>query len=129
MKRSALALALLAVAGAAGMAYLRQNPKVEEPKFRTAAIDEGAITQVVLATVTAVEAYGVVLLGPDQTTMMFARGVNHVTSALLKATTTTTTTTTKAKKAAAVAATVVEVVVLDFDFQNKVCLVQTPSII
>ncbi len=50
MKRSALALALLAVAGAAGMAYLRQNPKVEEPKFRTAAIDEGAITQVVLAT-------------------------------------------------------------------------------
>ena len=29
---------------------MRQNPKVEEPKFRTAAIDEGAITQVVLAT-------------------------------------------------------------------------------
>ena len=50
IKRTAIALALLAVASAAGMAYMRQNPKVEESKFRTAAIDEGAITQVVLAT-------------------------------------------------------------------------------
>ena len=50
MKRAAIALALLAVASAAGMVYMRQNPKVEEFKFRTAAIDEGAITQVVLAT-------------------------------------------------------------------------------
>jgi HlyD family secretion protein len=50
IKRSAIALVLLAVASAVGMQYARQNPKAEEPKFRTAAVDEGAITQVVLAT-------------------------------------------------------------------------------
>ena len=46
--------------------------------------------------------------------MMFARGVNHVNSSLKPPTTTA-----KAGKPAA-AATVVEVVVLDFDYQNKV---------
>ena len=60
---------------------------------------------------TSVEVYGVVLLAPDQTTMMFARGVHHIKSSLK---------TTKASKALAAAATVVEVVVLDFDYQNKV---------
>jgi HlyD family secretion protein len=30
--------------------YLQKNPRPEEPKFRTAQVDEGAITQVVLAT-------------------------------------------------------------------------------
>ena len=64
---------------------------------------------------TSVEAYGVVLLAPDQTTMMFARGVHHIKSSLKP-----TTTTTKAGKASSSTATVVEVVVLDFDYQNKV---------
>ena len=64
---------------------------------------------------TSVEAYGVVLLAPDQTTMMFARGVHHIKSSLKP-----TTTTTKAGKAPSSTATVVEVVVLDFDYQNKV---------
>ena len=50
MKRSAFLLVLLGAAGAATLFYQRQNPKLEEPKFRTASIDEGAITQVVLAT-------------------------------------------------------------------------------
>ncbi len=50
IKRGAFALALLAVATAVAVQYARQNPKEEEPKFRTASIDQGAITQVVLAT-------------------------------------------------------------------------------
>ena len=50
MKRSAIALVLLGVLGAGALFYVRHNPKPEEPKFRTTAIDEGAITQVVLAT-------------------------------------------------------------------------------
>jgi HlyD family secretion protein len=50
MKRSAVALLLLAVAAAVGMQYAAQNPRAEEAKFRTAAVDQGAITQVVLAT-------------------------------------------------------------------------------
>ncbi len=50
MKRGAVALVLLAVAAAVAMQYVTQNPKAEDAKFRTAAVDEGAITQVVLAT-------------------------------------------------------------------------------
>jgi HlyD family secretion protein len=50
MKRGAVALVLLAVAAAVGMQYAAQNPKAEEARFRTAAVDQGAITQVVLAT-------------------------------------------------------------------------------
>jgi HlyD family secretion protein len=50
MKRGAIALLLLAVAAAVAMQYAAQDPKAEEAKFRTAAVDQGAITQVVLAT-------------------------------------------------------------------------------
>ncbi len=50
MKRSALAAGLLAILVGGGVLYVKQNPRPEEPKFRTAPVDEGAITQVVLAT-------------------------------------------------------------------------------
>lgn len=50
IKRSAIALGVVVVVAAAAAQFSQHNPKPEEPKFRTAAIDEGAITQVVLAT-------------------------------------------------------------------------------
>jgi HlyD family secretion protein len=50
IKRGAVALVVLAIVAGAGYAYNKSHPKVEEPKFRTAAIDQGPITQVVLAT-------------------------------------------------------------------------------
>jgi HlyD family secretion protein len=50
IKRSAVTLLVLAAAGGAGYAYNKSHPRVEDPKFRTAAIDQGPITQVVLAT-------------------------------------------------------------------------------
>ena len=50
MKRSAIAAGVLSVLAGGVLLYLRLNPKQEEPKFRTAQVDEGAITQVVLAT-------------------------------------------------------------------------------
>ena len=50
IKRTAIAATVLAVAFGGGWLYLQKNPRQEEPKFRTAQVDEGAITQVVLAT-------------------------------------------------------------------------------
>lgn len=50
MKRGVVALVVSAVAGGGYWAYNKRPPKPIEPKFRTAAVDEGAITQVVLAT-------------------------------------------------------------------------------
>ncbi len=50
IKRSAIAASLVAVSAAGGWQYVQRNPRAEEPKFRTAQLDEGAITQVVLAT-------------------------------------------------------------------------------
>jgi HlyD family secretion protein len=49
IKRSAIGLVVLVVAGGAAYFYSASGDKTEKPKFRTAAIDEGAITQVVLA--------------------------------------------------------------------------------
>ncbi len=50
IRRGGIALVVLAIATAGAVLYRKNNPKVEEPKFRTATIDQGAITQVVLAT-------------------------------------------------------------------------------
>lgn len=50
IKRTAIAASVLAVVLGGGWLYLQKNPRPEEPKFRTAQVDEGAITQVVLAT-------------------------------------------------------------------------------
>ena len=50
IKRTAIAASILAVVLGGGWLYLQKNPRTEEPKFRTAQVDEGAITQVVLAT-------------------------------------------------------------------------------
>jgi HlyD family secretion protein len=51
VKRTVVAVAVLALAGGgAWWAKQQRDAKDELPKFRTAAIDEGAITQVVLAT-------------------------------------------------------------------------------
>ena len=50
VKRSIIGAGVLAVVVGGGLFYMRQNPKPEEPKYRSAAVDEGAITQVVLAT-------------------------------------------------------------------------------
>jgi HlyD family secretion protein len=50
VKRSIVAVGVLAVVVGGGVFYMQQNPKPEETKYRTAAVDEGAITQVVLAT-------------------------------------------------------------------------------
>lgn len=50
IRRSAIAASLVAVAAAGGWLYVKKNPRQEEPKFRTATVDQGAITQVVLAT-------------------------------------------------------------------------------
>ncbi len=50
IKRSAIALGVVAVLAVAGTIYGRQSRTPQEPKFRTAVIDEGPITQVVLAT-------------------------------------------------------------------------------
>ena len=50
IKRTAIAASVLAVVLGGGWLYLQKNPRTEEPKFRTAQVDEGAITQVVLAT-------------------------------------------------------------------------------
>ncbi len=50
MKRAAIAACVLGVLAGAGLLYVRQKAKPEEPKYRTAQVDEGAITQVVLAT-------------------------------------------------------------------------------
>ena len=50
IKRSVYALVILSV-GAGGVYFFsKRGDKTETPKFRTAAVDEGAITQVVLAT-------------------------------------------------------------------------------
>ncbi len=50
IKRSGIAAVVAAIAGGGYWAYSQRPPKPVEPKFRTAPIDEGAITQVVLAT-------------------------------------------------------------------------------
>jgi HlyD family secretion protein len=50
IRRSAIATSVVAVVAAGGWLYVQKNPRQEEPKFRTAAVDQGAITQVVLAT-------------------------------------------------------------------------------
>ena len=50
IKRTAIAASVLAHVLGGGWLYLQKNPRPEEPKFRTAQVDEGAITQVVLAT-------------------------------------------------------------------------------
>lgn len=50
IKRTAIAASVLAVVTGGGWLYVQKNPRPEEPKFRTAQVDEGAITQVVLAT-------------------------------------------------------------------------------
>ena len=50
IKRSIYALVALALAGGGAYLYSKRADKPETPKFRTAAIDQGAITQVVLAT-------------------------------------------------------------------------------
>ena len=50
IKRTAIAASVLAVVIGGGWLYVQKNPRPEEPKFRTAQVDEGAITQVVLAT-------------------------------------------------------------------------------
>jgi HlyD family secretion protein len=50
MKRAAMAVVVLAVGAAAASWWRGRTPKDEAPKFRTAAVDQGAITQVVLAT-------------------------------------------------------------------------------
>ena len=50
IKRTAIAASVLAVVTGGGWMYVQKNPRPEEPKFRTAPVDEGAITQVVLAT-------------------------------------------------------------------------------
>ena len=50
IKRSIYALVALAIAGGGAYLYSKRADKPETPKFRTAAIDLGAITQVVLAT-------------------------------------------------------------------------------
>ena len=50
IKRTAIAASVLAVVLGGGWLYMQKNPRQEEPKFRTAPVDEGAITQVVLAT-------------------------------------------------------------------------------
>ena len=49
IKRSVIALVVLAVVGGVA-AWKQRDPAPEKPKFRTAALDEGPITQVVLAT-------------------------------------------------------------------------------
>lgn len=49
VKRSAIALAVVVVAGGVLMATGGRGEKQEVPKFRTAEIDQGAITQMVLA--------------------------------------------------------------------------------
>ncbi len=48
-QRTLIAAGVLALV-AGGVFYVQHNTKPEEPKFRTAAVDEGPITQVVLAT-------------------------------------------------------------------------------
>ena len=50
VKRSAIALAVVAVVAAVGIGYASRKPGTEKPKFRTAQIDQGTITQVVSAT-------------------------------------------------------------------------------
>ena len=50
IKRSIYALVAVAVVGGGTYLYKQRADKPEPPKFRTATIDEGAITQVVLAT-------------------------------------------------------------------------------
>ncbi len=50
MKRAAIAACVIGALAGGGLLYVRQNAKPEEPKYRTAQVDEGAITQVVLAT-------------------------------------------------------------------------------
>ena len=50
IKRSIYALVALAVLGGGTYLYSKRADKPETPKFRTATIDQGAITQVVLAT-------------------------------------------------------------------------------
>ncbi len=50
IKRSIYALVAIAVVGGGTYLYSKRADKPETPKFRTATIDEGAITQVVLAT-------------------------------------------------------------------------------
>jgi len=50
IKRSAIALVLLAVAAGGATLWKQSLDTPEKPKFRTAALDEGPITQVVLAT-------------------------------------------------------------------------------
>ena len=50
IKRSIYALVAIAVVGGGTYLYGKRADKPETPKFRTATIDEGAITQVVLAT-------------------------------------------------------------------------------
>jgi len=49
-RRSAIALVVIVVLAGGAVAYSKRTIKPEEPKFRTAAIDEGPIAQVVLAT-------------------------------------------------------------------------------
>lgn len=49
LKRGLIAAVVLTGLAGAGWFWSQQGPKSVEPKFRTAAIDEGAITQVVLA--------------------------------------------------------------------------------
>ena len=50
IKRSAYALVVVAVVGGGIYLYSKRANKPEPPKFRTATVDQGAITQVVLAT-------------------------------------------------------------------------------
>jgi HlyD family secretion protein len=50
IKRSAYALVVVAVVGGGIYLYSKRAHKPEPPKFRTATVDQGAITQVVLAT-------------------------------------------------------------------------------
>ncbi len=50
IKRSAIALVVLAIVGGGGYWFSHRTPTPEKPKFRVAQVDEGAITQVVLAT-------------------------------------------------------------------------------
>ncbi len=50
LKRGLIATLVLGGLAGTGWWYSQQSPKTPEAKFRTAAVDEGAITQVVLAT-------------------------------------------------------------------------------
>ncbi len=50
IKRSVFALVVVAVVGGGSYLYRQRADRPETPKFRTATIDQGAITQVVLAT-------------------------------------------------------------------------------